>query len=428
MVIDKVKPSDCGAYKVIISNSSGEAAMICAVAVKPEPRAPLFVKPFNDVSVITGDPLKLEAQILAFPVPEVEWLKDGIPIRPSESVNYILNPDGGIGLSIDAVKPEDAGVYTAIIRNKLGEIKATPIVKVDPRPRKPLFMKEIYDTNVIEGFPLRLDVKYLAHPEPQLAWSHDGQPIQEDGHFKLAQKDGHASLIVEKATPSDAGKYQLIATNPEGAASTAAKVSCSPVNDAQMPEEPPSFTSTLSEVTVDEGKELSFSLPFVGNPIPEVLWSRNGKPIEPTARTMLTCDGRRVGIVINPSEISDTGIYQCLLANPLGEVEANVNVAVRKIYQRPNFLSRFSDLQVLPGHDAKFPARVTGIPKPDILWYRNEKPICNSDKYTIKYDGDTAVLYVRNCTPQDDGLYTCSARNREGEDSCDARLEITTKM
>jgi hypothetical protein len=158
------------------------------------------------------------------------------------------------------------------------------------------------------------------------------------------------------------------------------------------------------------------------------LWSRNGKPLEATPRTMLTCDGRKVGIIINPSEITDSGTYQCLLANALGEVESKVDVHVRKIFQRPNFVSRFGDSQVLPGHDAKFPARVTGIPKPDVLWYRNEKPIHNSDKYTIKYDGDTAVLYVKNCTPEDNALYSCSARNREGEDSCDARLEITSQM
>jgi hypothetical protein len=98
LVIDKIKPSDCGAFKIIISNTSGEAAMICAVAVKPEPRAPTFVKPFNDVTVITGEPLKLEAQVLAYPVPEVEWRKDGISVHPSEAVNLILEPDGVIGL------------------------------------------------------------------------------------------------------------------------------------------------------------------------------------------------------------------------------------------------------------------------------------------------------------------------------------------
>jgi hypothetical protein len=99
LVIDKVKPSDCGAYKIIISNSSGEAAMICAVAVKPEPRVPTFIKPFNDTNVITGDPLKLEAQVLAYPVPEVQWLKDGIALHPSESVNFLCEPDGVIGMT-----------------------------------------------------------------------------------------------------------------------------------------------------------------------------------------------------------------------------------------------------------------------------------------------------------------------------------------
>lgn len=98
LVIDNVKPSDCGAYKVIISNTSGESAMICAVAVQPEPRAPSFVKPFNDVTVVTGEPLALQAQIIGFPVPEVKWLKDGIPLRPSEAVNFIMQPDGIIGV------------------------------------------------------------------------------------------------------------------------------------------------------------------------------------------------------------------------------------------------------------------------------------------------------------------------------------------
>lgn len=98
MVIENVKPSDCGAYKVIISNTSGEAAMICAVAVKPEPRAPSFVKPFNDANVVTGEPLSLEAQIIGFPVPEIVWMKDGIPLHPSENVNFIMQPDGVIGV------------------------------------------------------------------------------------------------------------------------------------------------------------------------------------------------------------------------------------------------------------------------------------------------------------------------------------------
>lgn len=82
----------------------------------------------------------------------------------------------------------------------------------------------------------------------------------------------------------------------------------------------------------------------------------------------------------------------------------------------------------MPTYDAKFPARIIGVPKPEISWFFNEKPIHSNEKYNMKFDGDTVCLYLRNCTKDDDGLYTCTARNQEGQDSCDARLEIVEKV
>ncbi len=98
LLIDNVKPADCGAYKVVISNSSGSASMVCAVAVKPEPRAPIFVVPIKDVTVTVGEPLKITGQILAFPLPELQWYKDGVLLRSSQIVNMIVQPDGIIGI------------------------------------------------------------------------------------------------------------------------------------------------------------------------------------------------------------------------------------------------------------------------------------------------------------------------------------------
>lgn len=89
---------------------------------------------------------------------------------------------------------------------------------------------------------------------------------------------------------------------------------------------------------------------------------------------------------------------------------------------------RFSDLQQLPTLDAKFPAKVVGVPHPTLSWYLNDKPLKEGDKYKMKYDGDTCCLYVRNCIPADSGLYSCVAKNREGTASCEARLEVVDKM
>lgn len=114
--------------------------------------------------------------------------------------------------SIDAVKPEDAGVYSVLVTNKLGEVRGLSIVKVDPRARKPVFIKDLNDTNVIEGFPLRLDVKYIGHPEPHLKWSVEGRDITPDNaYYKMTQSpDGRASLIIQKAKPEGEQKNILL--------------------------------------------------------------------------------------------------------------------------------------------------------------------------------------------------------------------------
>lgn len=111
LFIENVKPSDSGAYKVMISNPSGDCAMVCAVAVKPEPRAPTFLKPITDKAVAVGEALNLEGQILAFPAPEIQWFKDGIQLRPSETVNFVLQPDGVIGIKYGLKKLSVSFIY-----------------------------------------------------------------------------------------------------------------------------------------------------------------------------------------------------------------------------------------------------------------------------------------------------------------------------
>ena len=59
---------------------------------------PTFVKPMKDLKVIIGQPINLEAQVLGFPSPEIHWFKDGVPIRPSQAVNFVNKPGGIIGL------------------------------------------------------------------------------------------------------------------------------------------------------------------------------------------------------------------------------------------------------------------------------------------------------------------------------------------
>lgn len=50
----------------------------------------------------------------------------------------------------------------------------------------------------------------------------------------------------------------------------------------------------MRDAVTDEGLPLNLEVPFSGNPIPEVAWTKNGQPLEPTTRVHLTCDGKKV--------------------------------------------------------------------------------------------------------------------------------------
>lgn len=227
----------------------------------------------------------------------------------------------------------------------------------------------------------------------------------------------------------DADIYQVIASNAEGTASCKAKLDVAGKVNLDVPQQKPVFTSRMRDVSVEEGEPLTLDVSFVGNPIPNVNWMKDNMPIEPSECMMTSCDGKKISLQINPCKLEDAGIYSCQLSNPLGEDTTNANVIVRKIYQLPIFTQRFTDLQQLPTYDAKFPARVTGIPQPIVFWYFNDKPILrDNDKYKIKRDGDACCLYVKNCTYDDSGQYQCKASNKEGEAECVANLFVADKM
>lgn len=256
------------------------------------------------------------------------------------------------------------------------------------------------------------------------------QIVPDNEHIKIiTQPDGKQTLVLNKALPEDAGVYQVIAGNTEGTASCKAKLDVAGKVSPDVEEEKPAFTSPMRDVSVEEGQPLTLDVSFVGNPIPDVSWTKDGAPVEPSERVMTSCDGKKVGLQIDPCKFNDAGVYGCRLSNPLGEDATSANAVVRKVYQSPTFTQRFTDLQQLPTHDAKFPARITGIPQPVVTWYFNDKPILgDSDKYKIKRDGDACCLYVKNCTYDDAGRYRCKAVNKDGEAECAATLSVVDKM
>ncbi|XP_066148174.1 obscurin isoform X4 [Euwallacea fornicatus] len=429
--IDQCKASDSGAYKLVVKNPNGETACLCAVAVAPKQTRPKFLKCFKDQKVPLGKEMRLEAKVQAYPPPEIKWLKDGVPVRPSSNIHFENHPDGRVALVVDVMKPENAGHYELKVTNKLGEAVGDALITTERKPTRPQFTQTLFPQTVVEGFPVRLEVKAEGFPAPKITWTRNGAEIVSDNkHVKIIESpDGTSALVIDACDQMrDALTYKAVASNSAGEVETAAPLTIQSSTKPDEPEERPMFLHKLKDVSVDEGQQLVLEAPFTGNPIPTVEWTKDGVPIVASDRVLMTCDGRRVGLKIDRATPADAGIYGVTITNPLGQESTEGKATVRKVFQPPAFTQRFTDLQQLPNRDAKFPCRVTGVPQPEVTWTKDGEPLRESDKYHIKRDGDACCLYVTNCQPEDAGVYRATATNPEGQAVCTASLEVVKEI
>ncbi|CAH1393217.1 unnamed protein product [Nezara viridula] len=428
--IDEATPADCGAYKIFVENPLGNDYSICAVAINPSPRPPEFIKKLQDISVKEGEPMFLQAQITGFPLPELKWFKDGMPVRSSKDVNFINSPGGLVGLSVDCPTNENSGNYTLTVSNKLGEASSDAKVEVITKDKKPEFRSHLLPTTVVEGFPLKLTVKIEGNPPPELTWCRNGSPIDIDGdHVQcVTSPDGSQSLIIDKVSPLDAAVYSVTARNDVGSSTSEAKIDVAGQARDDMPLEAPSLAYDLRDTWAEEGSILSISAPFSGNPIPSVTWYKNNEELIGDHRIAFTNDGKRIGLTLAPCETGDVGLYKCVLKNPVGEVQSDAKIHVKKIFHSPVFINPLHDLDQKIGLDGKMICRVSGNPRPDVAWFWNGKPIYEDDKYSMKREGDLCILYIKDCNPADDGCYRCIASNRDGKAESEAKFRAVTKI
>lgn len=89
---------------------------------------PIISTPPKDVSVLSGANVTFFCLGLGAPEPEMTWLKDSETVKPSKRVVI----DAKIGsLRLFVVTVADAGKYTCVYKNRLGEDRKSAVLRVD---------------------------------------------------------------------------------------------------------------------------------------------------------------------------------------------------------------------------------------------------------------------------------------------------------
>uniref|UniRef100_A0A1I8N5F2 Ig-like domain-containing protein n=2 Tax=Musca domestica TaxID=7370 RepID=A0A1I8N5F2_MUSDO len=362
-------------------------------------QAPRFLGPMKGTNkIIEGQKAHFEARVepQSDLTMSIEWYHNGQPISAATRIQPYYD-FGYVALDITQVRAEDAGVYTVVARNKLGEaqLQGTMVVEtrssidtssmhrglyektqhlenkqfVEPQydieeisKSKPIFVQPLSDPKPLhEGKNIHLECRLepMGDPTMRVEWFHNGRPITVGSRFRTYYDFGFVALDIIQATASDSGEYTCRATNHLGSAHTSACVRVIDRSDI--------VTETQNEMSLEHIQQL-----------------------EEASRRHYT-----------------------------GEEDIT-------IMQAPQFTRPLHNIETMEGTNVHLECRLqpVGDPSMRIEWFVNGQPLKTGHRFRPAYEFDYVALDLLGCYAADSGVYTCQARNQLGEavTSCSVRI------
>ncbi|CAJ0944218.1 unnamed protein product [Ranitomeya imitator] len=448
---------DGGVYTCVVSNAAGEARkkFMVDILVPPTIEDEEDDKHFR---VAEGQPIHLRCRASVFmlitlsdsrravrtlgvvtgvfsapsghPAPSISWFRDSQPVLSGDGIH--ISADGS-ELLIEAASVFTAGHYTCLAINPVAETSKYFVltVLVSPTISGNLDDGADEDVIVIVNNPLSLICEALGFPVPTVTWLKNGQPFRESDNVKMMP--GRHGLQIVNAQEEDAGQYRCLVTNEIGEAIRNYEVKVFI---------PPQITRAAGEnhgakeVKTKVNSTLTLQCESRAVPKPIVHWYKDGQLLETYGARQILGDGRV--LQIQPIRLTDSGRYTCVATNVAGEDEREfqVNVQVPPIFHRPGGSSAAFELafrededeeltehrEVVASNPISLYCDTNAIPPPTLTWYKDGKPVSESDGTLVLLDG--RILQIPVAHAEHAGKYTCEATNEAGDDRLHYELVV----
>ena len=384
--------------------------------------APVFTSELPDKGVQEGDNTEMFLYVTGTPEPEIVWYKDNQPITLYPHRRFNPTREGELcGLEILDARCSDQGGYTCRAYNTAGEVRKScqlTVHQVTPTS-PPQFTKQLKDVHIVEGGCTRFDVNFSAMPDPTVTWFKDGVPVREDSRCEIIHHEDSSALILMYAKPSDAGAYACVAENSVGRAENKAQLF---VLELQTP---PNFVQRMKNADVPKGETAKLECRVTGKPDPAIVWYKGAKELQHDSTHFTSVEqGNLCVLTIKKVAESDAGTYVCTAANPSGKDSTSAKLNVVGEARRPEFTKELADAVIPDGSPVRFEVRVEGSPAPVVEWFKDQKPLKPGVRFEILTEENVHSFTITSCREDDGGKYTCKAKNKYGEASCEAALHI----
>ncbi|EDW61837.2 uncharacterized protein Dvir_GJ20095, isoform B [Drosophila virilis] len=478
LTIATVCDLDSGRYTCEATNSKGRVSTFARLQVVSDPRLyeadsrlkeiahgrhpaelgeslPIFTMRLRDRRVQVTYPVRLTCQIVGYPAPEIHWYKDGQLI--SCDSRHLITAEGQFfTLEIAATTLDDSGNYTCTAKNELGSVSCHSCLVVDKGIRayiSPDFYVPLDPFYVFrEGTEIRLSTKVEAYPAVGVTWHRNGMRLRPSRRISATlDSTGFVELIIAEATPRDAGIYVCVASNVVGKVETICRVAIEEIEAAATPQraleipsiktsdmpysKEPLFVVKPRSSEAYEGDNVIIFCEVVGDPKPDVVWLRdflNPEYYKDAPHFRRIGEGPEYRLEIPSAKLDFTGTYSVIASNCHGEAKAVISLQIYakdilkenrmdKVHTRhgnietlPRFIRNLRNLRCCDGDAISLECHVEAMPEPYIIWEKDGHVLPSDRDYIMSYDGMKATLSIPRVYAEDEGEYTCVAKNSVG--------------
>lgn len=389
---------------------------------------PDFVKPLADVEVIEGKEAVLKCTVSGLPYPAITWYHNSKPIQSSEERKMSQHRDVH-SLLIRSTCHTHGGVYKAVISNKVGKSACYAHLYVtDIIPEPPDGPPEI---EAITGKTISLSWKRPKRTDPSLdpaslLYVVQQQPLGSIQWSVVASSLKETSYTITSLSKGVRYAFRVLTSTGK----TLSKPS-PPTDLVQLLDrgpylrKAPVILDKPDIVYVVENQPASITIQL--NHVHAVVtWKRRGVALvhKPGACELSMPDDDHHTLRLVRVKSTDVGQLVVTASNQFGSDLCTLQLALAV---PPKFESIMEDVDVNVGQTSRLAVVVEGKPDPDILWYKDDVLLAESCHFTFVYDDPEYSLVVLNAQPEHSGVYTCTAKNLAGPNSCKAELTVHTK-
>lgn len=192
---------------------------------------------------------------------------------------------------------------------------------------------------------------------------------------------------------------------------------------------PPQFVDEPKSQKVLVDKEAKFECSFRSNPVPNVSWYLNEKELTQKDGVKIEKNifKNQYSIIFPKVSSLNTGTITVRANNQYGTVEKS---CLLEKLETPKILNKLENLNVDENNQVSFTIKFSGIPKPNVKWFKDNIEIQSNDSIEIVENDNESILNIKSSkSKEDSGNYYVKLSNDFGiVESNKALLTINSKI